>query len=79
MKEQKIPGLAVGIVQNGSLVYSRGFGVLKLGEPAPITPDTLFHMASVTKPFIATAIMQLRELEKVDLDAPVTKYLPFSD
>jgi len=77
MKDQKIPGLAVGVVQNGRLVYSRGFGVMKLGEPAPITPDTLFHMASVTKPFIATAVMQLTELGKIDLDAPVTKYLSY--
>jgi CubicO group peptidase (beta-lactamase class C family) len=43
----------------------------------PVTPTTLFHMASVTKPFVATAIMQLAEQGKVDLDAPVTRYLPY--
>jgi CubicO group peptidase (beta-lactamase class C family) len=77
VKDEKIPGLAVGIVQGGRLVYSRGFGVMKLGEPNPVTPETLFHMASITKPFVATAIMQLVEQGKVDLDAPVTKYLPY--
>src|SRR5262249_57727344 len=47
------------------------------GDPArPVTPETLFHMASVTKPFVATAVMQLVEQGKVELDAPVTKYLP---
>jgi CubicO group peptidase (beta-lactamase class C family) len=78
LREEKIPGLAVGIVENGKLVYSRGFGVMELGDAAgPVTTETLFHMASVTKPFVATAVMQLVEQGKVDLDAPVTKYLPY--
>jgi CubicO group peptidase (beta-lactamase class C family) len=76
--EEKIPGLAVGIVADGALVYSRGFGVQNLGKPAkPVTTRTLFHMASVTKPFVATAVMQLVEQEKVDLDAPVTNYVRY--
>lgn len=77
VRDEKIPGLAVGIVQNGRLVYSRGFGVTKLGQPNPVTPETLFHMASITKPFVATAVMQLVEQRKVDLDAPVAKYVPY--
>jgi len=78
IRAEKIPGLAVGIVEDGKLVYSRGFGVMNLGGPArPVTAKTLFHMASVTKPFVATAVMQLVETEKVDLDAPVTKYVPY--
>src|SRR6266487_3498591 len=64
MREQKIPGLVVGIVQNGRLVYSKGFGVMKLGEPKPVTPETLFHVASITKPFVATSIVQLMEQGK---------------
>jgi CubicO group peptidase (beta-lactamase class C family) len=56
------PGLAVGVVHNGRLVYARGFGVMKLGHPEkPVTPETLFHMASITKPFVATCVMQLWE------------------
>jgi CubicO group peptidase (beta-lactamase class C family) len=78
IREEKIPGLAVGIVEDGKLVYARGFGVINLAGPArPVTTETLFHMASVTKLFVATAVMQLVEQEKVDLDAPVTKYLPY--
>jgi CubicO group peptidase (beta-lactamase class C family) len=43
----------------------------------PVTAETLFHMASITKPFVATSVMQLVEQGKVDLDAPVTRYLPY--
>jgi CubicO group peptidase (beta-lactamase class C family) len=78
VREEKFPGLAVGIVEGGKLVYARGFGVRKLGDPAtPVTAETLFHMASITKPFVATAVMQLVEQGQVDLDAPVTRYLPY--
>jgi CubicO group peptidase (beta-lactamase class C family) len=78
LREQKIPGVAVGIVEDGRLVYARGFGVMKVGDTSkPVTPETLFHIASVTKPFVATAVMQLVEQDKVDLNAHVTKYLPY--
>jgi CubicO group peptidase (beta-lactamase class C family) len=47
-------------------------------DPArPVTAETLFHMASVTKPFVATSVMQLAERGRVDLDAPITRYLPY--
>src|SRR4029077_20604736 len=78
VEEQHIPGLAIGIVQNGKLVYARGFGVMEIGKPdRHVTPQTLFHMASITKPFVATSIMQLWEQGRVDLDAPVKKYVPY--
>jgi CubicO group peptidase (beta-lactamase class C family) len=78
MREEKIPGCAIGIVRDERLVYSRGFGVMKVGDSkGPVTPETLFHMASITKPFVATALMQLVERGKVELDAPVTRYLPY--
>jgi CubicO group peptidase (beta-lactamase class C family) len=78
MREGKFPGFAIGIVEDDRLVYSRGFGEMKLGDSTlPVTPETLFHMASITKPFVATAVMQLVEQEKVDLNAPVTKYVPY--
>jgi len=49
-----------------------------VGEPDhPVTPQTLFHMASITKPFVATAVMQLVEQNRFDLDAPLTKYVPY--
>jgi CubicO group peptidase (beta-lactamase class C family) len=78
MRDDPTPGMAIGVVHNGHLVYARGFGVRKLGHPEkPVTTETLFHMASVTKPFVATCLMQLWEQGKVDLDAPVVKYLPY--
>lgn len=77
MQEGRIPGLALGIIRNGRPVYARGLGVARLGTQTPVTERTLFHMASVTKPFVATAIMQLVERGRIDLDAPVTRALPY--
>jgi CubicO group peptidase (beta-lactamase class C family) len=78
LHDDPTPGLAVGVVHNGRVVYARGFGVMQLGHPEkPVTTETLFHMASVTKPFVATCVLQLWEQGKIDLDAPVTKYLPY--
>jgi CubicO group peptidase (beta-lactamase class C family) len=77
-REERVPGLAVAVVEDGKLAYSRGFGLIKWGDATrPVTPETLFHMASVTKPFVATAVMQLMEQGKLQLDAPVTRYLPY--
>jgi CubicO group peptidase (beta-lactamase class C family) len=77
MRKHQIPGFAIGVVENGEVVYARGFGVAKLGSNTPITTKSLFHMASVTKPFVATAIMQLVERGKISLDARVIEYLPY--
>ena len=73
----RLPGFAIGVVKDGKLIYAKGFGVAKLGGNTQLTSRSLFHMASVTKTFVATAIMQLVEQGKIDLDAPVTKYLPY--
>src|SRR5262245_12383493 len=77
IQKGKLPGFAIGVVRNGKLIYTKGFGVAKLGTTTPVTPRSLFHMASVTKTFVATAVMQLVGQGKIDLDAPVTKYLPY--
>lgn len=77
VRTQRIPGLAVGIVRDGQLAYARGFGVASLERGTPVTTRTLFHVASVTKPFVATAIMQLVEQGKIKLDEPVVTYLPY--
>jgi CubicO group peptidase (beta-lactamase class C family) len=73
----RIPGMAVGVVAGGEMVYARGFGVASLDDGRPVTAETLFHMASVTKPFVATAVMQLVEENLVALDDPVVKHLPY--
>src|SRR5262245_48347803 len=75
---QEIPGLAIGVVESNRLVYAHALGVKHLGRPSePLTTRSLFHMASITKPFVGTAIMQLVERGSVNLDAPVVKYLPY--
>ncbi len=72
-----IPGFTVGIVRGGELVYTGAFGVTNVETREPLTPKHLFHMASVSKPFVATAVMQLVERGQMDLDATVTTYLPY--
>jgi CubicO group peptidase (beta-lactamase class C family) len=77
MAQQNIPGLAVAVVKDGKVVYARGFGVKSLKDRGEkVTERSLFHMASVTKPFVATAVMELAEQGKLDIDSPVVKYLP---
>ena len=74
----KVPGLAVGVWRAGVVVYRGGFG--RTGgqtDGRTVGPETLFHMASVTKPFVATAIMQLVEAGTVALDSSVVRYLPY--
>jgi len=73
----QVPGAAVGVVKGGELVYAKGFGMAELGGKTPVTPDSIFHMASVSKSVVGMAIMQLVAAGKVELDAPVTKYLPY--
>ncbi|MGW5237945.1 serine hydrolase domain-containing protein [Monashia sp. NPDC004114] len=68
-------GLAVGVVRDGQLVHFRGHGVADLKTRVPITPDTVFRVASITKTFTAVAIAQLWERGLVDLDAPAQRYL----
>ena len=75
--EHGLPGLVVGVVAEGRLAWSGAWGVRRIGGADPLTPRSLFHMASVTKPFVGTAVMQLVEQGKVDLDAPVVRYLPY--
>ena len=78
MREFGVPGLAVGIIRPGHAAIEKGYGVTRAGGDTAVTGRTLFHMASITKPFVATAVMQLVEAGKVELDAPVTRYVPTS-
>jgi CubicO group peptidase (beta-lactamase class C family) len=71
-----IPGLALAVAVDGKIVYSEGFGYADLEERVPVWPTTKFRIGSVSKPLTAVALMQLVEAGKVDLDAPVQKYVP---
>jgi CubicO group peptidase (beta-lactamase class C family) len=70
------PGLALAIAVDGKIVYSEGFGYADLEERVPVWPTTKFRIGSISKPLTATALMQLVEAGKLDLDAPVQKYVP---
>jgi D-alanyl-D-alanine carboxypeptidase len=75
MARRKIPGLALAVVQRGQAVKLQGYGLASVELDAPVTPDTVFELASVTKQFTAAAIVKLVEEGKVGLDDPVSKYL----
>ena len=76
MAANSIPGLAAAVVLNGEVAWSEGFGMADLENNVPVTPQTLFRLASVSKPITATAALQLWEQSKLDLDAPIQKYCP---
>ncbi len=69
-----IPGMAAAIVQDQELVWAEGFGYANIEEEIPATPDTPFHLASVTKPIGATVLMQLVEEGALELTDPVADY-----
>jgi CubicO group peptidase (beta-lactamase class C family) len=76
MQIQRIPGLALGIVQGDQIVHLKGFGIADSSGRA-VTPQTPFIIGSLSKSFTALAVMQLVEEGKVELDAPVQRYLPW--
>jgi CubicO group peptidase (beta-lactamase class C family) len=71
----RLPGLAIALVRGDEIVWSRGYGVSDLGTNEPITPQSIFEIASITKPVVTTALMQHHERGAFDLDAPVNRYL----
>ena len=74
---RELPGVAVGVVADQELVWTKGFGFADIATELPMRPDTKFRMASHSKLFTAIAIMQLREQGKIQLDDPVAKHLPW--
>lgn len=73
------PGLAIGVVYDGELLWGQGYGYADVEAETPVTLDTRFRIASITKTFTATAIMQLRDAGKLRLDDPVSKHLDWFD
>lgn len=72
-----IPGFAVGVIVDNQIIFEKTYGVQSLSSPDPLTGQSDFHMASVSKPFAATAILQLVESGKLNLDSTVGYYLPY--
>jgi len=75
MEKRRIPGLALAVIQHGAVIKMQGYGLANVELDVPVTPDTVFELASVTKQFTATAIMLLVEEGKVGLDDPIRHYL----
>ena len=76
METFAVPGLSVAIVKDGKVVLAKGYGVRRMGDPAPVDAKTRFGIASNTKLFTATALALLVEEGKVEWDKPVIDYLP---
>jgi CubicO group peptidase (beta-lactamase class C family) len=71
------PGLSIGILHDQELIWARGFGHASLERAERATPDTLYRIASITKLFTSTAILQLRDAGKLRLDDPLTQHVPW--
>lgn len=76
IEKYQIPGTAVGIAQNGEVVYEKGFGYRNIAEDLPVTMDSIFGIASVSKSFICVAIMQLQEAGKLSVHDSIVNHLP---
>lgn len=76
MAAWRIPGMAVVIVKDGQVVLAKGYGVQAVGWSQPVTADTRFPIASNTKLFTGVAVATLDEQKLLNLDEPVTRYLP---
>lgn len=76
MAEQGVPGIAVALVDGDSVLWSEGFGHTDGDGSAPVTADTIFSVQSMSKLFTATAVMQAVGAGSLDLDEPITTYLP---
>ena len=70
------PGCAIAIIQDGAITYKRGYGMANLEYGIPITPSSIFHVASVSKQFTAMSVLMLAEEGKLSLDDDVRKVIP---
>lgn len=73
-KQSNIPGMVAGIVKDGQVIWTKNYGYENLAQQKPVTNATIFHLASLTKTFASTVIIQLVKENKIDLDAPVAAY-----
>jgi len=76
MEEWKVPGLAIGVIQNDSVIFLRGFGFRDISKKLPVTPQTLFGIGSCSKAFTAMAISMLIDDGKFEWDTPIREFMP---
>ncbi len=77
MEEAPVTGLSVAVVKNNQLIYTHAFGVKDRETNTPLTTDCIFRIASISKSFSATSIMQLVEKKKLSLDADISDLMGF--
>ncbi len=77
LAQREQPGLAIGIVHDQDLIWAKGYGFADLERRLPATPGTIYRIASISKLFTATAVMQLRDAGRLRLDDPVSERLPW--
>lgn len=77
MRAGLMPGLAIGVARHGRVLFAKGYGLADIAGTRPVTVDSMFHIASVTKTVTATGIMMLVEQGLVALDDPIERYLDF--
>ncbi len=77
MRELQAPGVAVGVIVNGTVTLAKGYGVRELGKGATVTPDTIFAVGSMTKSFTAVTVAGMVDEGKLNWDRPVREYLPW--
>jgi CubicO group peptidase (beta-lactamase class C family)/4-amino-4-deoxy-L-arabinose transferase-like glycosyltransferase len=76
MTRRRIPGMSVAVVADGRLRWSAGFGLADVENEVPATAETVYRFASNSKPITAVAVLQLAERGRIDLDAPIQRYVP---
>lgn len=76
MRDNHVPGLVYGVVADGKLVYVRALGVQDVRTRTPVTADTIFRIASMSKNFTALAALKLRDEGKLSFEAPAERYIP---
>jgi CubicO group peptidase (beta-lactamase class C family) len=76
MSTHNVPGAALTLIKDGSIVLEKGYGFRDLAAHTPVTTATLFNIGSISKSFTALGVAQLVDQHQVDLDAPVTRYIP---
>src|SRR5436190_1732490 len=74
--DKKLPAISIALVDDQKVVWAAGFGFQDLAKKMPATAETIYRVGSVSKLFTDVAVMQLVEDGKLDLDAPVAKYVP---
>ena|SRR5947209_6773867 len=76
MKSAHVPGAAIVVVQGNAAIYAKPFGVANVETAVPMTLDTVFELASLTKTFTAATLLSYAERKAIDLEAPVSRYAP---